>query len=143
MANSDKNIVVTPGTNTSGQPTIEFTGDNNSPITLKTLDDGTLSFEGSLGQLFSVSNDFTGTLFAASDVSGIPGIDLDDLGTVRLAPYDGKVIIGTASVSTGTVDTSLYISGIPTYADNSAAGSAGLSVGAVYKTSSGDLKVRY
>jgi len=143
MANSDKNILITPATDTTSEPSIQFTGgDNNDPITIRTLDDGTLSFDGSLGQLFSISNSFNGKLFSANDISGIPGIDLDDAGTVRLAPYDGNVIIGTTSITPGNEDTSLYISGIPTYANNTAA-SADLPVGAVYRTSTGELMVRY
>ena len=32
----------------------------------------TLSFEGDAGQLFSITDDLTGTLFVVSDISGVP-----------------------------------------------------------------------
>lgn len=96
MADSDKNIVITPNTGSAtADPTIEFTGANNTPVTLTTLDDGTLSFSGSAGQLFSIANDLTGTIFSVNDISGVPSIEVDDDGTIRLAETTGAVLIGT------------------------------------------------
>lgn len=102
MANSDKNITITPNRNLSGQPQIAFTGFGNVPITLKVLDDsnGTLSFEGSSGQLFSIDNNLTsGSIFSVNDVSGIPSIDVDADGTVSIAGFNGNVGIGNTSPS--------------------------------------------
>ena len=95
MADIDKNILITPN---KSQPTvfpkIEFTGFDNNPITLSVLDDGTLSFSGSSGQLFSVSDSLAGTIFSVNDISGIPSIEVEDDGTVRLAEFAGNVGIG-------------------------------------------------
>jgi len=72
MANSDKDILITPNKGTTSIPEISFVGQLNSPIKLRVLDDNTLSFEGSAGQLFSINNNLTtGTIFAVSDVSGL------------------------------------------------------------------------
>ena len=98
MADSHKDIIITPNRNLSGQPQISFTGFGNDPITIKVLDDttGALSFEGSAGQLFSITNNLTsGSIFSVNDVSGIPSIDVNADGTVALAPYNGFVGIGT------------------------------------------------
>jgi hypothetical protein len=98
MANSDKNILITPSRSLTTQPSIVFTGQGNVPITLKLLDDsyGTISFEGSAGQLFSINNNLTtGVIFAVNDVSGIPSIDVNADGTVRLAPFSGTVYSNT------------------------------------------------
>ena len=103
MANSDKNIVITPNRSLSGQPQIAFTGFGNVPITLKVLDDtnGTLSFEGSAGQLFSINNNLTsGSIFSVNDVSGIPSIDVNANGTVHIAAFGGNVGIGKTNPST-------------------------------------------
>jgi len=97
MANSDKNIVITPNKNQSAQPEIDFTGFGNTTISLKVLDDsyGTLSFEGSAGQLFSISNNLTaGSIFSVNDVSGIPSIDVNANGNVSLGAYSSNVAIG-------------------------------------------------
>ena len=62
------------------------------------MSSGTLSFEGSAGQLFSITNNLTtGSIFSVNDVSGIPSIDVDADGTVEIAPYSGNVGIGTTT----------------------------------------------
>ena len=56
---------------------------------------GTLSFEGSAGQLFSITNNLTsGSIFAVNDVSGIPSIDVDADGTIQLAPFGASEYVG-------------------------------------------------
>jgi hypothetical protein len=79
MANSDKNIVITPSIgSTTAQPTVVFTGQNAVPITLRVTDSGAISWEGSVGQLFSITNSLTGTLFSVNDISGLPALSIDD-----------------------------------------------------------------
>ena len=95
MADTDKNILITPSTGATNEPTIEFTGGNNNSVTLRVLDDGTLSIEGSAGQLFSISDSLTGTIFSVNDVSGIPSIEVDDDGTIRFAEFGGNILVGT------------------------------------------------
>lgn len=98
MANSDKNIIITPNTNQSGLPKIEFVGSSSVPITLSVLDNTSISFSSSAGQLFSISNNLTeGTIFSVNDVSGIPSIEVDASGTVSLAEFGGNVGIGTSN----------------------------------------------
>ena len=64
------------------------------------LNSGTLTFEGSAGQLFTITNNLTsGSIFAVNDSSGIPSIDVDANDTVLLAPYNGNVGIGTTNPS--------------------------------------------
>jgi len=67
---------------------------------------------GTTGQLFSVSDSFTGTIFSASDISGIPSIEVLDTGLVKLAQYNGQVTISTGTVVSGSglsVWTTTYI----------------------------------
>lgn len=105
MATNYKNIVITPNIGSAtNDPTIQFSGGNtsvNTDITLKVYptSNGTLSFEGSAGQLFSITNDLTGSIFSVNDVSGIPSIDVYADGTIELAPYGGNVAIGTTTAS--------------------------------------------
>ena len=100
-------------------PNIEFKDSNaGSAITATMVDStDTLSFEGNAGQLFSITDALTGTLFAVSDISGIPSLEINDQGIVKLAEFNGKVLIGTTdSGSTdsdvlnvgGTVKASLF-----------------------------------
>ena len=104
MANADKNILIIPNiaSATGTYPNIKFTGANNSPITLNVLDDSSMTFSGSSGQLFSIVNSMSGTIFSVNDVSGIPSIEVLDTGLIKLAQYNGNVAIGT-SASTARV----------------------------------------
>lgn len=105
MANSDKDILITPGKDTSNLPEISFTGFDNNPIKLRVLDDNTLSFEGSSGQLFSINNNLTvGTIFSVNDVSGIPAIETVASGLNYLNPYYGNTIIGPGSKTLTNID---------------------------------------
>ncbi len=106
MANSEKNIVITPNVGSStDDPTIVFSGANTSVsaqnISLRTYptSGGTLSFEGSSGQLFSVNNDLSGYVYSVNDASGIPLIDAHANGSVRLVPIYGGVAVGPGDFS--------------------------------------------
>ena len=97
MANSDKNIRITTSKNKITYPNIVFTGSaaGSSVITLEVLDDNTLSFTSNEGQVFSIdSNLSTGTIWAVSDISGIPLLSASAGGTVGLGVYGGLVAIG-------------------------------------------------
>lgn len=103
MANTYKNIIVFPNRSSDTQnPNIEFRGANsgsNLTISMTMLPDsnGTLAFTGPSGQLFSVSNDLTGTLFSVNDISGVPSVEVDANGTIHLAQYGGNVGIGASN----------------------------------------------
>ena len=104
MANSDKNIIITPNiSSTTADPKIAYSGANATvgaqTVTMYVYPDnsGTLSWEGSAGQLMSVTNTLTGTIFAVNDVSGIPSILVQDTGQVTLAPYTGNLVIGNVT----------------------------------------------
>ncbi len=105
MAISNKNIVITPALNVADPavPKIVFSGADastaNQDITLNVYpqNQGTLSFEGINGQVFSINNNVTGTIFSVNDVSGIPSIEVLDTGTVKVAQYSGNTLIGTAA----------------------------------------------
>lgn len=97
MANADKNIRIRPETNTGNTPTVEYVGFDNNPITLNVLDDNTLSWESVAGQLFSITPSLTGTIFSVNDVSGVPSIEVEDSGLVKIAPFAGNVLIGSTT----------------------------------------------
>jgi hypothetical protein len=58
-------------------------------------DGGALSFEGSSGQLLSVSNNLTGTIFGINNIVGVPIIEANSNGTISLAESGGNVGVGT------------------------------------------------
>jgi hypothetical protein len=113
MPLSDKNILITPATSTTGQPTLRFTAGTTSTvstITFKVLDSGPISIEGNSGQLMSIVDSTTGTIFSVNDISGVPSIEVFDTGVVRLAGYSGWVAQGisnTAPAGTTQADATL------------------------------------
>ena len=84
-------------------PNISFKDSNlGAAITVTMIDStDTLSFEGNAGQLFSITDSLGGTLFAVSDISGIPSLEIDDQGIVRIAEFNGYLVVGGDS-ATGT-----------------------------------------
>ena len=119
MAITDRNIVITPNRTAVGnvQPKIVFTGadsgiGDSSAITLfaNPENSGTLSFSGTAGQLFSITNNLTGTIFSVNDISGIPSLSVNDQGIIQLAEFNGRVIIGDSVGSDDSVS-ALQISG--------------------------------
>jgi hypothetical protein len=87
-----------------------------------TQNSGTLSFEASAGQLFSITNNLSsGSIFSVNDISGIPSIDVDADGTILVGPYSttgDKVGIGTTNpgyklhvAGNTNIDGTLYVNG--------------------------------
>ena len=82
--------------------------DSSKNITLRgsSATNGTLSWEGTEGQLFSITNNLTtGSIFSVNDVSGIPSIEVDADGTVSMCQYYGDLKVGSGQ-SQGVVLTS-------------------------------------
>ena len=97
MADSDKNILITPQTGQTAKPTIEFTGKTNTPVTLTVEDDGSLEFSSAVGDLFSITNSLSGIVFSANDANNVPIIEVDSDGTNYLNEFKGQTLIGTAT----------------------------------------------
>jgi hypothetical protein len=116
MALSDKNIIITPNIGAAADPKIVFSGADattapyNVTMQVYPASNGTLSIDGSVGQLFSVTSSMTGTIFSVNDISGIPSIEVLDTGLVKLAQYNGNVTLGNTT-STTTVNGSLKVTG--------------------------------
>jgi len=95
MAGNTKKFVAKNGLQT--QNIEHISPDRANTISQEMLDSDTLSWEGDSGQLFSITDSLTGTIFSVNDISGIPSIEVDDDGTIRFAEFDGNVLIGTAT----------------------------------------------
>jgi hypothetical protein len=118
MANIEKNIIITPNIGSStDDPKIVFSAANTTTnaanITIRSYptSNGTLSIEGGVGQLFSVTNTFTGTIFSVNDVSGIPSIEVLDTGQIKMAQYSGNVSILSTTASNSNANGALVVSG--------------------------------
>jgi hypothetical protein len=102
MANSDKNIIITPNIGQAGQPSFSFIGAGNSSVTLKALDDslGTISFQNSgSGQIFGLDTNIrglstnNGSIFRINDNNGLAKLSVNTNfnTTVDICPGEGQV----------------------------------------------------
>jgi hypothetical protein len=72
-----------------------------------------VDIQGSQGQLFSVTDDLSGSIFAVSDISGVPILDVNSSGTVNVdgtLNINNKVVIQTGTTYAQATDY-LYVGG--------------------------------
>jgi hypothetical protein len=64
-----------------------------------------LDVQGTQGQLFSVTDDLSGSIFAVSDISGVPILDVNSNGTIQFSDLGAGTLVtdanGNISVSSG------------------------------------------
>jgi hypothetical protein len=85
-------------TGISSNPTIAMIGTTGDPIYLSVLEDNTISFEGSQGQLFSITpNLSTGYIYSVNDITGIPLIRANANANVTANEYAGNFGIGATN----------------------------------------------
>ena len=105
MANSDKDIIITPNRGQSNDPKIEFTGatvGSSSTITMvavgKSDGEGVLDISASSGDsIVAFTEDTTGALFSVSDDSGSAKFQVSPTGIV-----DAKLNSGALGLPVGT-----------------------------------------
>lgn len=95
MTDLNKNILITPNKGQTEDPIITFTGKNNTNIFLKVLDDGTVSFEGSEGQLLGITDSSDGAVLIMKNKAGVPALEISDDGLIKLAEHVSNILIGT------------------------------------------------
>ena len=66
-----------------------------------------VDIQGSQGQLFSVTDDLSGSIFAVSDISGVPIFDVNSSG---LSTFDG-LVSGITPVNAANFVTKAYVDG--------------------------------
>ena len=95
MANTDKDILITPNVGETDEPKIEFKGFDNNPITLRVSNDNSISFHASLGQILTLNTNTTaGDSFRANDISGMPVISAGLNSIAKLGPFGAKTAVG-------------------------------------------------
>jgi len=93
LGGGDFSILTNP--TLTGTPTEKLTVKSNGNVGIGTTTPlAKLDIQGTQGQLFSVTDDLSGSIFAVSDISGVPIFDVNSSG---VSYFDGKVGIGTSS----------------------------------------------
>lgn len=97
-----QDILITPG---SGEPQILFrgSGTHDSAIELNVLSSyqsagagsgSALIFEGTQGQLFGITDNLSsGTIFSVSDITGLPSIEVNSDGQVKICEYGSGTLL--------------------------------------------------
>jgi hypothetical protein len=85
-------------TGIASPPTFAFIGSTGDPIYLQVLEDNSLSFEGSQGQLFSITpNLSTGYIYSVNDITGIPLLRANANANVTANEFGGNFGIGVTN----------------------------------------------
>jgi hypothetical protein len=96
--NLSYNSALIGNTGVASPPTMTFVGANGDPIKLRVLDDSTLAFSGSQGQLFSISPVLnTGYIFSVNDISGVPLLRANADANVTMGEFAGNIGIGLSN----------------------------------------------
>jgi hypothetical protein len=93
----DKKFIVKNGLTTQNITFVDNVVSSTSNIDVTMLSSNTLSFSGTSGQLFSITDSMTGTIFSVNDISGIPSIEVFDNSSVQLVEVYGNVVVGGTS----------------------------------------------
>ncbi len=109
-------IVITPNRGTSTNPKIDFTGVTTGTIKLEVLTDGSLSFNGANGSLFSIADSVTGSLMSVNDTSGLPILEVFSTDRVVMGKYNQNTLVvdgtnGRIGIGTGSPTDKLTIAG--------------------------------
>jgi hypothetical protein len=83
--------------NTSSNASIVFSGSLTSSIRLEALQDGGVSFIGSSGTLFGISDSLSGSLMSVNDISGMPIFEVFSDERVVMGGYNQNVLVVTGS----------------------------------------------
>jgi hypothetical protein len=101
------------------------------------------SVQGSQGELFSVTDSLTGSLFSVSDISGLPIMEVFSDSTIILGDYQAPSLYTTKRVTSITASTGTTIYSFPTsaytssFVDYYVSGSTGLRAGNIMAIWSG------
>ena len=78
--------------------TLNFLSSGNSPISLNVLSDNSLSFDGTSGQLLSISNNLSsGIIYSINNISGLPLFRANANGNVSMGEFSGNIGIGLST----------------------------------------------
>ena len=105
MADSDKNILITPNRGQAAVPSIVFTGQNNTPLTLSVGNAGDLVYSAPIaGTFFTLGNTVSTDIFSITDSGSIPVFKVSTSEIVTNLPITGVAAPQQVDVH-GQVDT--------------------------------------
>jgi len=96
-------IIITPYRGGSTNPNISFSGTSAGTISLQTLPQGQVAFQGNAGQLFNITDTLSGSLFSVNDTSGLPIMEVFSNDTVVMGKFGtNALVVNSTQVGIGT-----------------------------------------
>jgi len=92
-----RNILIDPQRTGAANPNIQFSGSMANTIKLEVLTSGSVQFTGVSGSLLNVTDSLSGSLFAVSDVSGLPIIEVFSDDRVVMGQFNTSALVVTGS----------------------------------------------
>jgi len=86
-----------------------------------------------------------GDLAGTADLPTVPGLASKQATLVsgtNIKTINSATILGSGNIVLATIADTKLIAGLPTYADNAAAVTGGLALNGLYKTATGELRIR-
>jgi hypothetical protein len=120
VANSANNRIITSVDSSNGNAEASLTFDGSSLIVTGSTtlyrsgsvgDTDVLTIEGAHGNLFSITDELSGSLFSVNDISGLPVLEVFSDNTIKMGTFGAEAIFVNNAVSGSSVG----IGHIPTY----------------------------
>jgi len=102
------NISVMTGLTVNGQTTMSSNGQNILTIIGSGTTEPLFTVQGSSGELFSITDSLTGSLFAVNDISGLPILEVFDDDTIHMGSYQAPSLNTTVKLNPGTGLSTVY-----------------------------------
>ncbi|MDB0059552.1 hypothetical protein N9F18_00185 [bacterium] len=94
--------------NVVGQTKLSGSGQNVLTIIGSGNTEPLFTVQGSSGELFSITDDLTGSLFAVNDISGLPILEVFDDDTIHMGSYQAPSLNTTVKLNPGTGLSTVY-----------------------------------
>ena len=91
-----------------GQTTLSGSGQNVLTVIGSGDTEPLFTVQGSSGELFSITDSLTGSLFTVNDISGLPILEVFDDDTVHMGSYQAPSLNTTLKSNPGTGLSTLY-----------------------------------
>lgn len=91
-------ILIVPNRNsTSAAPVMLFSGSQANTVRLEVLTSGSVAYLGKSGSLFSINDNFSGSLMAVGDISGLPILEVFSDDKVVMGRFNSNALVVTGS----------------------------------------------
>jgi hypothetical protein len=104
----DSDVEITGSFNVEGQTTLFTTGSGTLTVQGSGSDQPIFTVQGSSGELFSITDNLSGSLFSVNDISGLPILEVFSDNTVLIGDYQAPALYTTKRVTSVAGNNVIY-----------------------------------